>query len=76
MKSKQKHHSHKQVLLRHRAIMKQKRRRNDFLRRKNIARYRGRIVRAVPAITDEEGRLVSVAQLPKVFSISSSKKQK
>ena len=76
MKSKQKHHSHKQVLLRHRAIMKQIRRRNDFLRRKNIARYRGRMVRTIPVSTDEEGRLATVAQLPKVFSISSAKKQK
>lgn len=70
MKAKQKHHSHKQVLLRQKAIMKQIRRRNDFLRRKNIIRYRGRIVRAIPAYTDDEGRLVTVAQLPKVFSIN------
>lgn len=34
MKAKQKHHSHKQVLLRQKAIMKQIKRRNDFLRRK------------------------------------------
>ena len=70
MKSKQKHHSHKQVLLRQKAIMKQIRRKNDFLKRKNITRYRGRMVRAIPANTDEEGRLVTVAQLPKVFSIN------
>lgn len=61
MKAKQKHHSHKQVLLRQKAIMKEIKRRNDFLRRKNITRYRGRIVRAIPAYTDDEGRLVTVA---------------
>lgn len=70
MKAKLKHHSHKQVLLRQKAIMKQIKRRNDFLRRKNLTRYKGRIVRAIPAYTDDEGRLVTVAQLPKVFSIN------